>query len=152
MAKLGAFIIAIVLIYSSFFSVLNIIAPRFMMGDTVNSLIGIGADDAKKVATMKSLEFGQKIMGSIGLVISFCGFIILITGFWRGKKWAWWMFLISGVTSYIWGLVYQLWGLIFQGLTMAIKSSIIFQSIAIIALMIGLSISVNSFFKKEQKQ
>jgi hypothetical protein len=150
MLKLGAFILSIVLVYSGLFSMLNIIAPRFMMSDTINSLIGIGTDDSKKVEAMKSLEFGQRIMGGIGLVIVFLGFIVLFTGFWRSKKWAWWTFLVTGVISCIWGLIYQLWGLMFQGIILALKSNVIFQSIAVAVLMIGLIIPINSFFKKEK--
>ena len=149
MLKIATMIIAIVLAYAGLFSLANIMTPRFMMGETINSLFGMATDKDKQIAVMKSLEFGQRIMGVIGLIIVIFGFVVLFLGFWRAKKWAWWTFLIASVISCIWALIYPLWGLIFQGLIIAFRSNTFYQAIALAVFLVGLSIPINSFFKKK---
>ncbi len=152
MLKIATLIIAIVLAYAGLFCLANIITPRFMMGETINSLFGMATDKDKQIDVMKSLEFGQKIMGVIGLIIVIFGFIVLFIGFWRAKKWAWWTFLIASVISGIWALIYPLWGLIFQGLIVAFRSNTFYQAITLVIFLIGLSMPINSFFKKKNSE
>ena len=149
MLKIASVITAIVLAYAGLFSFMNVIAPRFMMGGAINSLLGIATDNNKQIEAMETLELGQRIMGAIGLVAVIIGFAVLFIGFYRAKIWAWWVLLVGGVISCIWGLIYPLWGLIFRGLIIAFRSNILYQLIVFAVFLVGLSIPINSFFKKD---
>jgi len=151
MLKAAVIILAVVLAYAGIFSLVNIIRPRTMMGSVFETMTGKAFEEIRDSDYLRKLENGQRIMGVFGLLIATAGTLALCLGFRRTRRWAWWAFLFTGVFAWLWALVYQIWGLIFEGIITSIKSSILFQSIAMILLIVGLFLPFRLFFAKAPK-
>lgn len=152
MLKFAMVILVLALLYAAVFSLMNIMAPRFMMGSVFNTITVNALDKAEYAEYFHRIEYGQRIMGLFGLVVSLCGFILLFIGFRRSKKWAWWTFLFVGLFAFLWGMIYQLWGIIYHSVIISFNSNIPFHGIAILVFMAGLFIPVRSFFAKGVKK
>ena len=150
--KIAVIILAIVMAYASVFSLINIITPGTMMGDVFRTMTGKAFDDIQDPEYLKKLESGQRIMGVFGLVTALAGLVILFLGFRRGHKWTWWFLLFGGCIAWLWGLIYQIWGLIFVGIIIAVRSSILFQSIIMLLFLVGFLIIFRTIFRKGREQ
>ena len=152
MLKIAVIILAIVMAYAGVFSLINIITPGTMMGGVFRTMTGKAFDDIQDPEYLKKLEFGQRVMGVLGLVTALAGLVILFLGFRRGYKWTWWLLLFGGCIAWLWGLIYQIWGLVFVGIIIAVRSSILFQSIAMLVFLAGFLIIFGTVFRKEGKR
>ena len=148
MLRVAVIILAVVVAYAGIFSIVNIIVPKAMMGDVFESMTGKAFEEIRDSEHLKKLETGQRVMGIFGLIIALAGAIALYFGFRKAHRWAWWAFLFAGIFSWLWGLLYQIWGLIFEGVIIAVKSSILLQSIAMLLLLVGLFVPFSMFFAK----
>ena len=152
MLRVAFIILAVVVLYAGVFSIPNITMPRAMVGSVFESMTGKAFEDIRDSEHLKKLETGQRVMGVFGLIIAVAGAIVLYFGYRKACRWAWWAFLFAGIFAWLWGLVYQIWGLIFEGIIIAVKSSILLQSIAMLLLLVGLFVPFGLFFAKSAER
>ena len=143
MLKVAVVIAIIGTAYAGIYSLMCITIPKAMLGSTVKAVTGKDLDSIDE-GSLKALLGRQRNIGLYALVAVICFFFILIVGFRKAEKWAWWAFLIGGGIAWLWGVIYAL--------AIGNKLHILLQAIGIVVFIVAVLLPVKVFFAKAAEE
>jgi len=144
MLRLAVLILLVMLIYAGLYSVISIIKPEVIVGSTVKGAVSKSLEDAQRDGYLNAFLALCRGAGIFGLAATISGIFILLTGFRKARKWAWFAFLIGGGIAWLGGLILAIF--ISDFLNTFIR--LIGTGISVL----GLFLPFKAFFGKKQKE
>jgi hypothetical protein len=141
MLKVGVILLVIMLAYAGVYSLMNIFAPKVMLGSTLEATAGRTLANAESDGYLKALNAGQRNEGLYALTTTIAGFFVLFAGFRKAQKWAWWAFLVVGGIAWLWGVI--------TAIGVGAAANFILMLIGAVIFLVGLLLPVRVFFAKE---
>jgi hypothetical protein len=129
------------LAYAGIYSIMNLIAPKVMVGSAFQAMTGEKLESVQNAGYLKILLSGQRNMGLFALTTVISGFFVLFAGFRKAEKWAWWAFLVVGGLAWLWGLI--------NAIIIGDKLNIPMELIGTVLFLVGLLLPVKVFFVRE---
>jgi len=142
MLKVAVVILVIMLVYAGIYSLMNIIAPKLMIGSAFKSVAGKALGDVEDAGYLRALSGERRTVGLFALTTTIAGFFVLFAGFRKGQQWAWWSFLVVGGIAWLWGVI---WAIV-----TADKVNMPFEIIGLVLFLVGILIPIKAFFAKKQ--
>ena len=108
MLKTATIILVIAMLFSGAYSLLIVFAPQRIAESTLEARTGKVLADVQDPGVAGTIVVQTRHMGVFALCISIAMFFVLLTGFRKGEKWAWWAFLLVGGIAWGYGLIMQI--------------------------------------------
>jgi hypothetical protein len=106
--KTATIILVIAMLFSGAYSLLIVFAPQRIAESTLEARTGKVLADVQDPGVAGTIVVQTRHMGVFALCISIAMFFVLLTGFRKGEKWAWWAFLLVGGIAWGYGLIMQI--------------------------------------------
>ena len=144
MLKVAVVILIVMHVFAGFVALMAFIAPKMMLKSTYKAMTGNALDSVQDADFLKVVSNRQSKVGFYALTtVVFC-FFVLIAGFRKAQKWAWWCLLIVAGVTWLEGLIsYIIIGSLMYILIYAIGTVLLF---------VGVLLPVKEFFAKTAEQ
>ena len=143
MLKISVLILTVMLIYGGAYSVISIIRPELVVEGAVEGATSKTLTDAENDGYLKAFLILSRDSGLFGLATITCGFFILFSGFRKGRKWAWFAFLIAGAIGWLGAMVLSI--------SIGDELNIIIRALGTTISALGLFVPLSRFFGKTEK-
>ncbi|OGD19829.1 MAG: hypothetical protein A2Y69_10595 [Candidatus Aminicenantes bacterium RBG_13_59_9] len=141
MSKTSTTVLFIAMLFAVLYSLAIIVSPQTFANSTLEARAETKLENIQDQGAAETLVVQTRHMGVFALTTSIAMFFILLTGFKKGQKWAWWAFLFVGGIAWIYGLSLQ----ISEGDMM----NLIGHVIGVGLWLIGILLPIKSFFPKK---
>ncbi|HVP18929.1 MAG TPA: hypothetical protein VMU36_08015 [Spirochaetia bacterium] len=140
MLKAGTIILLVLFILTALYSLVDIIAPRITLEGDFQAIAGRSFEGVLEGGSLFVPMLYLRHLGVASLAISIAAAFILLAGFSKAQRWAWWALLVTGGLVLGFGTVVNL--VIANWLDFAT------HLVALLWLLAGLLIPVKVFFTK----
>ena len=141
MLKTATTILIVLMIFAGLYGIFLIVSPETVANGTLEARSGKTFELLEDQDVAETIVVQTRHLGVFALATSIAVFFILLTGFKKGEKWAWWALVVVGGIS--WG-----YGLIMQILEKDMMN-LILHLVGITLLLIGVLLPVKVFFTKK---
>ena len=141
MIKVGTVIIFILLVLSAAYSIVDIVEPRIVLEGDFQAVAGKSFEDSLEPGALKVSLLHLRHLMVFSLTTAIACFFILLAGFRKAERWAWWALLIVGGIAWGYGTIVNIViGNMFD-FTVFLVGLVIF--------FVGLFLPIKAFFRKE---
>jgi len=143
MLKVSVIILTIMLAYAGVYTLMAIFVPKVVAGSAFKAATGETLDSIQDAKHLGFLLRSQRMIGQYALASVIASFFILLGGFQKGRKWAWWSFVIGGAVCWLWGVI--------NALVIVDKVNLPLQSVGAVLWLLGVILPVKVFFAEATK-
>jgi hypothetical protein len=136
MLKTALTILLIVVVFGAVYCLVLIVSPQTVSGHSLKA-----NEELQNPAFANALYDVVRHMGALGLAANIAAFFILINGFKKGEKWAWWGFFCTGIVGWVYGVT----RFIINGDT----KNLVGNLIGFVLFLIGVLLPLKVFFPKK---
>lgn len=140
MLKVSVIILVVMFSYAAVYSLVAIIVPEVVLKSTLQASIGKTLDQAQNDGYLKVLTAIVIYLGGLALALVIAGFFILIIGFRKAQKWAWWALLIVCCIGWLVGLIINV--------PIGETTNVSLHIVGLVMFLVGLLLPVKTFFAK----
>jgi hypothetical protein len=108
MLKAGTIILLVLLIVAGAYSVVDFVAPWSTLEGDFRAVTGEGYDAVGESGAIAVAVLYLRHLSVLSLTAAIASIFILLTGFRRGQRWAWWALLVTGILGWGFGTVINL--------------------------------------------
>ena len=141
MLKTATTILIVLMIFAGLYGVLLVVSPETVANSTLEARSGKTLELLEDQDAAETIIVQTRHLGVFALTTSIAVFFILLTGYKKGERWAWWAFVVVGGIS--WG-----YGLIIQILEKDMMN-LILHLVGITLLLVGILLPIKAFFPKK---
>ena len=141
MLKTATVVLFIAMLFAALYSLAIIVSPQTFANSTLEARAETKLENIQDQGAAETLIVEMRHLGVFALTTSIAMFFVLLTGFKKGQKWAWWAFLFVGGIAWIYGLVLQ----ISEGDMMNLIGHVIGTGLWLI----GILLPIKAFFPKK---
>ena len=141
MLKVSVVILTVMLAFSAVYSVLTIVTPAFVVGESYKAVTGKSIDSIQDADYVRVLLGTGRHLGAFALASTLAGVFFLYGAFRHAEAWSWWAVLVVGVISWGWGLV--------NNFIMGATMNAVMHAAGSLVYLIGLVLPIGSFFGKK---
>jgi hypothetical protein len=140
MLKVAVVILIVMLAYAAVYSLMALIVPKVVLKSTIQASIEKTIDQAQNDGYLRALTVIMRHLGGLALAVVIAGFFILIVGFRKAQKWAWWALLIVCGIGWLIGVIIN----IATGDT----TNMILHIIGLVIFLVAMLLPIKEFFAK----
>jgi hypothetical protein len=141
MLKTSTTVLFIAMLFAVLYSLAIIVSPQTFANSTLEARAETKLENIQDQGAAETIIVEMRHMGIFALTTSIAMFFVLLTGFKKGQKWAWWAFLFVGGIAWLYGLVTQ----IAEGDMMNVVGHVIGTGLWLI----GILLPIKVFFAKK---
>jgi hypothetical protein len=141
MLKTSTTVLFIAMLFAVLYSLAIVVSPQTFANSTLEARAETKLENIQDTGAAETLIVETRHMGVFALTTSIAMFFVLLVGFKKGQKWAWWAFLFVGGIAWLYGLVMQ----IMEGDMM----NLIGHVIGTVLWLIGILLPIKVFFPKK---
>jgi hypothetical protein len=97
MLKAGTIVLLVLFILAGAYSLVDIFAPQITLEGDFQAVTGGSFEGALEAGPLFIAKLYLRHMGVSGFAVAIAAIFILLAGFSRGQRWAWWALLAVGV-------------------------------------------------------
>ncbi len=140
MVKVGTIILLVLFVLTALYSLVDVIAPRITLEGDFQAITGRSFEGVLEGGSLFVPMLYLRHLGVASLAISIAAAFILLAGFSKTQRWAWWALLVTGGLVLGFGTVVNL--------MIANWFDFATHLVALVWLLAGLLIPVRVFFTK----
>ena len=144
MLKFSVIILTFMFAYAAMYSLVAIIMPELVLKSTLQASIGKTLEQAQNDGYLKVLTTTVIYLGGLALALVIAGFFILIIGFRKAQKWAWWALLVVCCIGWSVGLIINA--------PIGETANVSLHIVGLVIFLVGLGLPVKTFFTKVAEQ
>jgi hypothetical protein len=141
MLKTSTTVLFIAMLFAVLYSLAIIVSPQTFANSTLEARAETKLENIQDQGAAETIIVEMRHMGIFALTTSIAMFFVLLTGFKKGQKWAWWAFLFVGGIAWLYGLGTQ----IAEGDMMNVVGHVIGTGLWLI----GILLPIKVFFAKK---
>lgn len=141
MLKTSTAVLFIGTVFAALYSLVIIVSPQTVANSTLAARADTNLESIQDKGAAETIVVYARHMGIFAFTTSIAMFFVLLTGYKKGQRWAWWAFLFAGGIAWLYGLVTQ----IGEGDMMNVVGHVIGTGLWLI----GILLPIKAFFPKK---
>ena len=108
MLKTASIFILIGLLFGTIYTLVVVVSPQTVANSTLEARADSNLGYIQDKGAAETILIYARHMGVFGLTTNIAMFFVFFMAFKKAQKWAWWAFLLTGGTAWLFGLVTQI--------------------------------------------